>query len=177
MCDSVSSTKNFVSQYYSGSERVLGRVKWFNSKTGFGFISLLGDNSQDIFVHHSELQVIDEQYRYLTQGEYVEFVLGRPEDTSKYEVVAKSVSGPFKGMLMCETRRIMRMTSLNRGDIDTEINVDDGFEPAKTSRSVRGSGPRHARVMPERTTHARSVPGGAGKRTGIPRNNQSSVSA
>ena len=159
----------------SSAQRTTGRVKWFNSKTGFGFISLLGENTQDIFVHHSELQVIDEQYRYLTQGEYVEFVLGRPEDTSKYEVVAKAVSGPFKGMLMCETRRIMRMASLNRGDIDTDAG-DDGFEPAKTSRSVRGSGPRHARVMPERTTHARSVPGGSGKRTAIPRNGKSSVS-
>jgi cold shock CspA family protein len=166
MCDSVSSTKNFVSQYYSGTERVLGRVKWFNSKTGFGFISLLGENSQDIFVHHSELQVIDEQYRYLTQGEYVEFVLGRPEDTSKYEVVAKSVSGPLKGMLMCETRRIMRMASLNRGDADTDAG-DDGFEPTKTTRSVRGTGPRQAR----------SALGGSGKRPSVPRNTQSSSSA
>ena len=175
MCDSVSSTTNFVSQYYSGSERVLGRVKWFNSKTGFGFISLLGDNTQDIFVHHSELQVIDEQYRYLTQGEYVEFVLGRPEDTSKYEVVAKAVSGPFKGMLMCETRRIMRMTSMNRGD--AEVDGDDGFEPAKTTRSTsaRGSGPRQARSSSDRPTHARSVPGGSGKKTYAPRNAASSV--
>ena len=174
MCDSVSSTTNFVSQYYSGTERVLGRVKWFNSKTGFGFISLLGENSQDIFIHHSELQVIDEQYRYLTQGEYVEFVLGRPEDTSKYEVVAKSVSGPFKGMLMCETRRIMRMTSMNRGDVDTEVDVEDGFEPARTTRttSARGSGPRQARSYPDRSAHTRSVPGGSGKKTYAPRNNQ-----
>jgi cold shock CspA family protein len=154
----------------------LGRVKWFNSKTGFGFISLLGENSQDIFVHHSELQVIDEQYRYLTQGEYVEFVLGRPEDTSKYEVVAKSVSGPLKGMLMCETRRIMRMASLNRGDID--VDVDEGFEPAKTSRSTsaRGSGPRQARATFDRPTQARSAPGGAGKKTSTPKTSKSSAS-
>lgn len=179
MCDSVSSTKNFVSQYYSGSERVLGRVKWFNSKTGFGFISLLGENSQDIFVHHSELQVIDEQYRYLTQGEYVEFVLGRPEDTSKYEVVAKSVSGPFKGMLMCETRRIMRMTSMNRGEVDAEGDVEEGFEPAKTHRSTsaRGTGPRQARSSSDRPAHARSAPTGTGKKPYVSRNAPTSVGA
>ena len=136
MCDSVNATSNFVSKYYSQSERVVGRVKWFNSKTGFGFISVLGDESKDIFVHHSELQVQDEQYRYLTQGEYVEFVVGTPEESSKYDVVAKSVTGLMKGMLMCETRRIMRMS---------RPDEEEGFEAVKMKKTIRGGGPRQLR--------------------------------
>ena len=62
----------------SAPVRLTGRVKWFNNKTGFGFISVVGGNDQfkdasEIFVHHSAVTVSQEQYRYLVEGEYVEF--------------------------------------------------------------------------------------------------------
>ena len=48
--------------------------KWFNNRSGFGFVTTLGDD-MNIFVHHSGVSVNREQYKYLVQGEYVEFVL------------------------------------------------------------------------------------------------------
>jgi cold shock CspA family protein len=48
-------------------ERLVGNVKWFNNKTGYGFITCLDDNS-DLFVHHASLVVQASQYRYLVQG-------------------------------------------------------------------------------------------------------------
>ena len=40
------------------STRLTGRVKWFNSKTGYGFITVSDDgNSRDIFVHYSNGRV------------------------------------------------------------------------------------------------------------------------
>ncbi len=46
-----------------------GKVKWFNAKKGYGFIST--DEGQDVFVHHKEIQI--EGFRTLKQGEEVEF--------------------------------------------------------------------------------------------------------
>ncbi|MCP5054336.1 MAG: cold shock domain-containing protein [bacterium] len=46
-----------------------GRVKWFNAKKGYGFIST--DEGQDIFVHHKEIQ--SDGFRTLDEGQEVEF--------------------------------------------------------------------------------------------------------
>ena len=93
--------------------RLTGRVKWFNNKTGFGFITALSDSEgvkegSDVFVHHSAIKVAQEQYRYLSQGEYLEFVLSKLTASgaaeSKHEFQAVDVSGIKGGKLICETR-------------------------------------------------------------------------
>jgi len=88
--------------------RILGQVKWFNTKSGFGFITVCKKepflSEMDIFVHYSSLNVINNQYRYLVQGEYVEFNVVKP-DNDKYEFHAVNVSGIQDGTIMCEIRR------------------------------------------------------------------------
>jgi len=89
----------------------LGQVKWFNLKTGFGFISVTDGpaGSSDIFVHHSSIRVASEQYRYLVQGEYVQFNLQKlAEGTSKHEYQATNVTGIRGGKMMCELRNETR---------------------------------------------------------------------
>lgn len=86
-------------------ERILGKVKWFNNKTGYGFITV-NDNQytdKDIFVHYSDINVSDSQYKYLVQGEYVEFLLEKM-DSEKHEFKATGVTGINGGTIMCETR-------------------------------------------------------------------------
>ena len=63
-------------------ERDLGRVKWFNNKAGFGFVTCLdGDRKdEDVFVHHTGVSVASEQYKYLVQGEYFHFFLKKTEN-------------------------------------------------------------------------------------------------
>jgi CspA family cold shock protein len=51
---------------------VRGKVKWFSSIKGFGFVVPDGDD-KDLFVHHSNIEM--EGYRTLTQGDTVEFEL------------------------------------------------------------------------------------------------------
>jgi len=90
-----------------------GRVKWFNAKAGYGFVTLLGGageqsngvDPREVFVHHSGLKVSKSQFRYLVEGEYVELEVkemvgeGGPQ---RYQ--GSEVRGIGGGMLMCETR-------------------------------------------------------------------------
>ena len=47
-----------------------GKVKWFNSSKGYGFITP-EDGSKDVFVHHNAIQ--GEGYKSLDEGQSVEF--------------------------------------------------------------------------------------------------------
>ena len=88
------------------SARLVGQVKWFNNKAGYGFITVSdGEHSgKDIFVHFSTVRVTNSQYKYLIQGEYVEFTLIK-STSDTHEFQATDVSGIRGGLLMCETRR------------------------------------------------------------------------
>lgn len=46
-----------------------GVVKWFDSKKGFGFISV--DGGEDVFVHFTAIQ--GDGYKTLDEGQQVEF--------------------------------------------------------------------------------------------------------
>jgi cold shock CspA family protein len=54
----------------TSGDRFMGRVKWFNNKAGYGFITVTSGpkTDSDIFVHHKAINVSVEQYRYLVQG-------------------------------------------------------------------------------------------------------------
>lgn len=93
----------------SSSEKYTGRVKWFNTKAGYGFVTITdgSKSGSDVFVHHSAIKVESEQYRYLVQGEYVEFGLSTVTG-GNHEYQAEDVSGIKGGKLMCETRRDVR---------------------------------------------------------------------
>jgi CspA family cold shock protein len=87
---------------------LIGQVKWFNNNTGYGFVSVLS-NKNDIFVHHSAIDVSNQQYKYLVQGEYVEFVMVPTKNNSTHEFQASNVRGIGGGKLMCETRRDFKL--------------------------------------------------------------------
>ncbi len=84
--------------------RYSGQVKWFNKKAGYGFITCsTGEmNGKDIFVHYRSLSEGD-HYKYLVQGEYVEFAIGKPEKET-FEYTAINITGVNGGKIICETR-------------------------------------------------------------------------
>lgn len=53
------------------SERKTGKVKWFNSSKGFGFIEQT--EGKDVFVHYSSID--GEGFKNLEEGDSVEFTL------------------------------------------------------------------------------------------------------
>ena len=95
----------------STQERFTGRVKWFNNRNGYGFITITDGpmSGKDVFVHHSSIKVDSEQYKYLVQGEYVDFSLLKTDGKSSHEFQAGEVCGIKGGKLMCETRRETRV--------------------------------------------------------------------
>lgn len=50
----------------------VGKVKWFNSKKGYGFIKA-NDGEQDIFVHYTSIK--GDGFKSLAEGEEVQFEL------------------------------------------------------------------------------------------------------
>lgn len=100
----------------STSDKTTGQVKWFNNKTGYGFITVNdGEHKgKDIFTHYSAISVNNSQYKYLVQGEYVELGLVKPE-TGNHEFQAVNVSGIKGGQLMCEVRYSQQSASRPKG--------------------------------------------------------------
>jgi CspA family cold shock protein len=95
--------KNFKNSDTIIGEDILGCVKWFNSKLGYGFITNITSN-EDIFVHHTSLQSETETFRYLVQGEYVQFNLAQTREGA-YDKHAVGVTGVLKGRLLCDVHQ------------------------------------------------------------------------
>lgn len=118
-------------------KKYTGVVKWFDSRGGFGFITVLKEqgsqSGKEIFVHYSALSTtLTGQYKYLVLGEYVEFVLAKA-DNEKYEFFAKDVSGIQGGNLMCESRKLFSLENshpaTNNGEKTDEMGEAKVKEP------------------------------------------------
>jgi CspA family cold shock protein len=130
--------------------RITGRVKWFNSKAGYGFITACEGElvDKDIFVHYSSIKSDASHYKYLTQGEYVDFSLTKPSN-EKHEFHAVEVSGVKGGPILCETRRLSALTSRAVSE-DSEVDVSEEVKvapvavaaPSAAAAPVRKSRPR-----------------------------------
>ncbi len=144
----------------SVAERHTGRVKWFNSKTGYGFVTVTDGHKSgtDVFVHHSSVQVEKEQYRYLVQGEYVQFCLTKMSD-GPHEYQASKVTGVNGGQLMCESllesgHQVRAYRPRSQGQYQEREEV-----------SRRTEAPREETRRPVPTAESRSV-GGRGSQSG-----------
>lgn len=130
------------------AERLTGTVKWFNNKAGFGFITVCepGEfDGKDIFVHYSSIRVTNSQYKYLVQGEYVDFTLVKA-NSDTHEFQAMDISGVKGGPIMCETRRSSFPvdSSFSAGNaVGTPIRRDSAPQrgPRRENRTPRSSGP------------------------------------
>lgn len=139
-------------------ERLVGQVKWFNNKAGYGFITVSdGEHSgKDIFVHFTTVRVANSQYKYLIQGEYVEFTLTK-STAGSHEYQATDVSGIKGGALMCETRHNSRLTSTEEGESSAPRGVTQGQRRYRvpTPREERPRIPREERLREERLREER----------------------
>jgi len=156
-------------------QKMAGCVKWFNMKTGFGFLTVVrGGGSgelkvgSEVFVHHSNVKVQEEQYRFLVQGEYVEFDVSNVAN-GQHSCQATNVTGMFGGKLMCETRNDARQSSSSqqqggRGDDEEDDGDGDAYVPVlrRTASSAPESSSRSAAAPSSFKTRG----GGSGGRGG-----------
>ena len=117
------------------SERLTGRVKWFNSKSGFGFITVSDGThkDKDIFAHFSSLRGDSAQYKYLVQGEYVEFVLSKSE-SEQHEYISTDIGGVKGGILMCDTHRLNASTIQRSGPVVRDTRPFTNVNPRRHTK-------------------------------------------
>jgi cold shock CspA family protein len=128
------------------SKRYSGKVKWFNNKAGYGFITLNSSdpldaelNNSDIFVHHSVIRVQTEQYKYLVQGEYVELSLFPAKNNYKYQ--ASDVSGVGGGNLLCVSKYLNENNKYKSNNSQEQWNkVYKSKKGSPLVKSERGKG-------------------------------------
>ena len=124
-------------------------VKWFNNRAGYGFLTVCDGERKDtdVFVHHTALQVSEDQYKYLVAGEYVTFDLSTTSNDHEFQ--ATQVRGANGGRLMCETRRNAR----------NEQDDEEGETQQRRHARVRGSGPREGSRRPRVSVGESAPPG------------------
>jgi cold shock CspA family protein len=125
--------------------KLAGCVKWFNMKTGFGFLTVVKSapgsalvDGSEIFVHHSNLKVNVEQYRFLVQGEYVNFDVSNVAN-GQHSCQAINVTGMFGGKLMCETRNDAHQQHDSKGDVDANDSYVPVLRRSSSSSDVPSS--------------------------------------
>ena len=123
------------------TDRLLGRVKWFNNRAGFGFVTVLDGEKKDadVFVHHSGVNVSTEQYKYLVQGEYVSFTM-KESDNQEHPYQAGDVTGVMGGKLMCETRAENKKEREESGEDNGRSRNFNGPRGSRGGRGVRRGG-------------------------------------
>lgn len=140
-----------------------GQVKWFNNKAGYGFITVnSGEHSgKEVFIHYSAIRLTNSQYKYLVQGEYVEFTLEKTNN-DKYEYQANNISGINGGKLMCETRSLTRTIEhvaaprrhyrVTHEHSTNSNNSEEGFVQVQKKRNPRSVVNKHqSSVSPSET--------------------------
>ncbi len=90
-----------MSEATEATERYQAVVKWFNPRTGYGFLTDL-KSKEDIFVHHKGITTDSDVYRTLITGEYVCYDLSSDKSGKN---LAVNVTGIGGGPLMCQRPR------------------------------------------------------------------------
>ena len=152
------------------SPTFVGRVKWFNNKVGYGFITVNDGpkSGTDVFVNHRKIKTDPEdQYKYLVQGEYVEFVLQAAEEKGNHEFQAGQVCGIKGGKLMCETRLQVRESRVSYSKkeeavVQESLPIEAVQEEVKKPRSrappKKEAAPRESKEQKDWTKVAKKAP-------------------
>jgi cold shock CspA family protein len=121
----------------------IGRVDWFDSRKGYGFVVDMTDGSDDssnsgVFVHYSDIVVNNEHgvYRKLHPGEYVSFDKGDRDD----KVVCLNVRGVNGGPLLTENTGYRYKVFRNHNDVEDDEVVHEVVDEGVVDEGVVDEG-------------------------------------
>ena len=129
-------------------ERLIGRVKWFNNKAGYGFITVTDGprSGTDVFVHHTSILLKNRTYRSLEQGEYVEFTFSSNQH-GDHQYSAKNVTGVKNGSLMCESKNKVVSSRFATFMNDSQEII---YEPSNYTKRMDEYRPPEIFILPEK---------------------------
>jgi cold shock CspA family protein len=100
---------------YSETE-IVGKVKWFNVKAGFGFINR-NDNGQDVYAHYSAIvnKNPNHRVRSLADGELVQFNITEGSKGAEAADITGLDGAPVQGSEYARPKLTTRASSDTRG--------------------------------------------------------------
>ncbi len=114
-----------------------GQVKAFNPRKGYGFIAVHGENTDDVFVHQTNICPVRSTYRTLTRGEYVSFDIS--DDEKRQALNVRGVGG---GTLRCDAVSLRRSRPNDEGSANDGADDEGDFTTVNRTRDGRGRGGR-----------------------------------
>lgn len=88
-------------------ETKFGRVKWFDSRKGYGYVTVTRER-KDYFVHHSGILTREDVYKTLLPDEYVQFKICLDDNGRECACDVEGVDG---GPIQCETDNMRKVWS------------------------------------------------------------------
>lgn len=142
-----SESQSEVAQETPSANHVVGCVRRFNNKLGFGFITVVTEGTykgKDIFVHQTSIKQDNAgRFRMLFIGECVEFDVGS-SSKEEHQYQAINVTGFNGNSLMCENSSIMfRVHNGRNGHNDNghnDVRRDGHNDVRRDSRNAGAQG-------------------------------------
>ena len=112
--------------------KIIGSVTWFDNKKGYGFVKVLTPDQektgQDIFLHFSNIQVEEDEYKVVYPWEYIEFDFSQKENDQGPSCV--NVTGIYGGDLLTQNpnHRYKILRKRVREDENEDYNVGESVE-------------------------------------------------
>lgn len=117
--------------------RLFGTVKWFNTKTGYGFITVNSGQygGKDVFTHYSSIVTENPQYRCLYQDEQVTFhMIPSSKPNHEFEAVDVIVMNRVQRNYV-NTATVHTDAKPNRANSSTYVNRTNSTKRPTTKKA------------------------------------------